>query len=478
MKGILFFIGTALFLSTFAIGTVFAAADPIADFCASSTATADAQARKECEDLKSLQVSNTKIQGEKTSIQKEIALIDGEISVATQKIKVQERIITQLTGDIGIKSKAVTELQAKINREVASISALLQKVSDHDSTSVAEVLMGRRNFSDFYTEVDALYTLNRQLTALIEEIKSVKTETEEAKQALEDRKEREADARDAIQAEKRLIDRRKADKNVLLASKNNELGIAQKLLSDQKAKVAQIRSRLFKFQDGEGIPFGDAYDFAVKAEAKTGVRPALILAVLTQESSKNEDGLLGTNIGSCYVKNLTTGDGVGKNTGRAFERIMYSASDTKRPSDTAAFEDITSRLGRDWSTTPVSCPPDPRGDGKYYVGRGFGGGMGPTQFIPSTWELIKKKVGTAVGIPADDLNPWSYEHAIMATAVLLKDAGARAGATYSSERNSACIYYSGAKCTPGRKPANVFYGDQVMAKAVAYQADIDEIAGR
>jgi hypothetical protein len=320
--------------------------------------------------------------------------------------------------------------------------------------------------------------LNREITVLVNNVKSTKAETETQKQGLEDRKDKETDAKVAIEEQKRLINRKKAEVNSLLNLKTSEYSVAQKILGSQQQRVAQIRSRLFKFQDGEGIPFGDAYDFAVKASQATGVRPALILGVLAQESSRDENGLFGTNIGSCYVKDISTGNGVGKNTGRPFERIMYSATDTKRPSDTTAFLAITSRLGRDWATTPVSCPPDPRGDGKYYQGRGFGGGMGPTQFIPSTWEMFKKRLGVALGISQDEVSPWNYEHTIMATAIYLKDAGAKVDATFSAERNSACVYYSGVKCTPGRKPANIFYGDQVMAKATDFQEDINLLQGR
>jgi hypothetical protein len=58
----------------------------------------------------------------------------------------------------------------------------------------------------------------------------------------------------------------------------------------------------------------------------------------------------------------------------------------------------------------------------------------------------------------------------------MADLGA-AGGTYTSERNAACRYYSGSACTPGRVPANVFYGDQVLSKAAKFQADIDFLKG-
>lgn len=457
---------------------VFSATDPIATFCASPTAQADLDARRQCEEYAtSLTNSNIK-KSEKDEAQIAINKINADIKLAEQKIKIQNTIISKLSQDIGAKSKIVSTLEERISRNTESIANLMRKLSMKDTISFPEMLLGYAQFSDFYTEIDEYTSINKQIDTLVDEVKVRRDETRSEKEALEDRKDRESDAKASIEAEKRLIDRKKMEKSAILALKTTEYNVTQKILSDQKQRVAQIRARLFKFQDGEGIPFGDAYDFAVKASQKTGVRPALILGVLAQESSQTEDGLFGTNIGSCYVRDISTGDGVGKNSGRAFERIMYSATDTRRPSDTVPFLAITSRLGRDWMNTAVSCPPDPRGNGKYYSGRGFGGGMGATQFIPSTWELMKKKVGGYLGISGDDVDPWNYEHAIMAAATLLRDSGAVSGATYSSERNAACKYYSGAKCTPGRKPANVFYGDQVMRKAVDYQDDIDAILGR
>ncbi len=102
--------------------------------------------------------------------------------------------------------------------------------------------------------------------------------------------------------------------------------------------------------------------------------------------------------------------------------------------------------------------------------------MGPAQFIPSTWELFKGKLGGSLGVDADSVNPWNPEHAILATATYMSDLGA-ATQGYSAERNAACRYYSGRACG-GSGPANTFYGDQVMAKAENIQLTmIDPLDG-
>ena len=160
---------------------------------------------------------------------------------------------------------------------------------------------------------------------------------------------------------------------------------------------------------------------------------------------------MGKNIGSCYVSDLNTGDGVGKNTGTLFKGVM------KAPRDTVPFQSITSALGLTWATTPVSCP----------MGGGYGGAMGPSQFIPSTWQGMANRLESLLGVSQSD--PWDPKQAVTATALYMQDLGA-AALGYTAERTAALKYYAGGNWA---KAANAFYGNQVIAKAETFQSNID-----
>ncbi|MEN9614323.1 MAG: hypothetical protein RLZZ347_630 [Candidatus Parcubacteria bacterium] len=440
--------------------------DPIADFCASPSAQNDTQARAECAGLMVLQDTSAKIKSEKDSIATEIKGIDTQIKIAQQKIKVQNRIIDQLTKDIKVKTTTVTGLTSKIDKNVESVARIIKELNGSDATSLPSVILGQKNFSSFYTGVDQFQTLNRELTALIDEVRTQKKQTEVEKQALEDRKDKETNARQDIEAQKRLIDRKKAEKDALLAVKTNQYTAAQKVLLDQKAKVAQIRARLFKFQDGEGIPFGDAYDFAVRASKTTGVRPAFVLGILMQESSYNyETSTFGKNVGQCYVRDTATGNGVGATNGDPRIRVMNPTRDVP------IFITITGNLGRDYANTKVSCWIVDYSGGQP---TGWGGAMGPAQFIASTWDLYKNRIASALGVSANVTDPWNPEHAITAASLYLADLGA-GGQTYTSEKNAACKYYSGKKCTASSR-ANT-YGTSAMRWVTKIQEEmIDTLA--
>lgn len=444
-----------------------AATDPIAAFCASPQAQGDAEARVQCQDYQRTLTDVGAKKSEKDAAQAAIDQINAEIKLAEQKIKLQNTIISKLSSDIGAKTKVVSALEGKIEKNVKSIKSVLQKVNAKDAVSLPEIMLGGKRFSDFYTEADQYVSLNKDLTALLDEIRSERNEVQSEKEALEDRKDRETDAKQAIEVEKRLIERKKAEKNAILALKTSELTAVQKILDSQKQKVAQIRSRLFKFQDGEGIPFGNAYDYAAKAAKVTGVRPAFVLGILMQESSYDEDTGFGKNVGQCFLRDRDTGNGVSVTTGATKIRVMNPTRDVP------VFIDIANGLGFDWANARVSCWITAYSGGKP---SGWGGAMGPAQFIPSTWKLYQKRIASGLGISIEETNPWNPEHAIMAASYYLGDLGAGLQ-TYSAEKNAACQYYSGRKCASSS--AGNTYGTSVMKWVAKVQEEmIDPILGR
>ncbi len=112
---------------------------------------------------------------------------------------------------------------------------------------------------------------------------------------------------------------------------------------------------------------------------------------------------------------------------------------------------------------------------------GWGGGLGPTQFIPSTWALYagypgpnydyvasKDKIRKALGLSSPS-DPFKAEHAITASSFLLSDLGAGLQ-TPSAEKRAACKYYAGGvgcSSTMGNR-----YGTSVMAKVKDIEQDI------
>jgi membrane-bound lytic murein transglycosylase B len=93
---------------------------------------------------------------------------------------------------------------------------------------------------------------------------------------------------------------------------------------------------------------------------------------------------------------------------------------------------------------------------------GWGGAMGPAQFIPSTWASYQNKISAITGKPAD---PWNIKDAFLAAAIKL---GADGASSPAGEWAAAMKYFCGSTNTKYR-----FYGDNVVSQANKYQDDID-----
>jgi len=316
-----------------------------------------------------------------------------------------------------------------------------------------EILLSHSSLSGMLKDIDTFGSVQQGLKETFEQIRSDKSETETEKSTLEKRRNAESDARYAIQQEEKSIKANEAEKRRLLTiSKGNEAAY-QADLAQKRLRAAEIRAALFPLRGSEPIPFSLALQYANTAATKTGIRPAFLLAIIQQEST------LGANVGTCN----RTGDGPDKHWSKIMPGPADKAAGLSRRDDQTIFRRIVAALGISTEGLPLSCP----------WGAGWGGAMGPAQFIPSTWALFEARIKAAVGTDPD---PWKPAHAFMASAIFLSDLGADAK-TYTAERNAACRYYSGRACD-ARSPANAFYGNEVTARADTIQRTmIDPLAG-
>lgn len=387
-------------------------------------------------------------QKETVSLERDVNILNVQINESELRIKSRNLTIQKIKDDAESKEKLIDSLSQKLDREKESLAQLIRKTNEIDAFSLVEVIFSNKDISEFFIDLDSFDSIKAGLQDSFVTIKETKNTTTEQKKALEEEKIEQSKLRTLQKLQQNRIEDKRYERKQILRTTKGEERIYQKILESKQRDAATIRNTLFALRDTAAIPFGKAVEFANKASRQTGVRPALILGIITQESN------LGENTGQCLLKNKTTGSGIGKNTGRFFKTVM------KPGRDTIPFLELSKRIGFDPYNTPVSCPPS----------YGYGGAMGPAQFIPSTWVLFEKKIAKLTGnsIP----NPWSPEDAFMASAVLLRDNGASKGG-YTAERLSALRYFAGWR--NAQKTAYAFYGNDVMKLAEKIQKQIDII---
>ncbi|MEK7628848.1 MAG: hypothetical protein AAB421_05575 [Patescibacteria group bacterium] len=385
-------------------------------------------------------------QAARTNVERDIGVLNAKIETAQLSIKYRDTNIKKLRTDITEKSQAIGEVNEKITRAQATLGELLRRTNEIDDISLFEFLLAG-DISDVFEDIDQFQTIERELDTAFDQMELLKEDLSERKRSLEERQGEEEDLRRIQVLEKQSVERNKVEKDQILKVTKGEEKAYQQLIATREKSAAEIRTALFSLRDGAAIKFGDAYRFAKEASAVTGVRAAVILGIIAEESN------LGENVGTGTWK-------------------VDMHPDRDRP----LFAEITRHLGLDPDAMKVSKKP-------WY---GWGGAMGPAQFIPSTWVLYagyectktapmvcayiasKDRIGKMTGTQPP--NPWDARTAIYAAALLMADNGADKG-TRESERLAALRYFAGWK--NATKTSYAFYGNEVMDLADKFQKQAD-----
>lgn len=397
---------------------------------------------------------------ERQSLERDVSIIEGQIKQAQLGIQARSVAIMQLSDQITDKQETLGILEDKLNRQKDSLSDLIRKSVLLDDFTLVEVMLSKQNFSEFFSDVANYQALKESLSESLGILQGIRQDTHFQKNQLESKHETEAEMKKIQELQKGEIEKKEKEKEKILTVTKGEEKNYQKLLESQQKTASQLRNALFQLLGGGGgIPFPEAVELARYAQSQTGVSAALVLAILEQETN------LGSNLGSCIYNDLRGG-----------KEVMHPDRDAP------VFVAISGILGFDPRTRSVSCPIVSNGE-RY----GWGGAMGPSQFIPSTWavyggivnngsgwtysqssDAIRRINGS--GLPA---NPFNNRDAFLATALLLRDNGANG--SYNSDRLAALRYYAG--WGGANNPANSFYGDQVINRKTRLQQEITVLTG-
>ncbi len=385
-------------------------------------------------------------QKEEKTLRREVKIVESQVKKTELEI-VQTTLALRATAlSIEANNRKIAEFEEKIERGRAIIAQVFRALFSEDSRDIIELIIASDAISDFFEHQRFLENLEAALQETLSNVQLAKFNIEEEQRALEEERESQDQLKALQEAQKATLKDKNAVKKKLLGFTKKEKQAFEALVKTKERDVEQIRSQIFLLEGvGIAMPLVKAYEIAVFSAEKTGVRPAFLLALLKQESS------WGQNVGQCYLVNLETGAGKGKNTGKIYSRTMKISRDLE------PFLLITRELGRDALTTLVSCP---------HPEYGYGGAMGPAQFLPSTWLAYRDR---AAQLLAPTPDPWDIQDSFTVAALKLANAGA-ATHTFDAEWKAAMMYYAGRNWN---NPLYSFYGDSVMEIARVIQEEID-----
>lgn len=386
----------------------------------------------------------TKTSAQKSTLQTAISKLKTKISGLEAQINQSTVMVKDLNIQISDTEVSITKTTEDIISSEEQIIGILRSVYEEDEKPSFVILL-EGSLSDFFSNLAYLDTLNSKVSNLLDTTKNLKT-------YLEGQQVKMGDNVDQLQKTIALqtLQKSENEKNKQQQSqylKSTEAQYQQQLKDKQLAEKnsAKIKAQLFQTVGVSKTPtFGEALEVAKVAAGLVGIRPAFLLAIISQESA------IGKNVGQCYLTDATTGSGKKISTGAPIIRVMHPTRDVP------VFLTLTASSGRDPYKTPISCWIKDYRNGIPY---GWGGAMGPAQFIPSTWKGIATRLQALLGAIGD---PWGIKDSFTASALFLSDLGARAQ-TATAESRAAAKYYGAAGS----------YNAMVMRRATCIQTFID-----
>lgn len=424
-------------------------ADVVLDNAQADKARLEAELAKLEKEIAAKQKELDNQKGQSVSISRDISILNSQIQKSKLDIKNKNLVIQKLGGEIVVKNKKIEALSTKIEKEKESLAQLLKKERQLDDKSILSLILSKETISEAYGDIQKFASIKQDIQDSMDEIRGVRVLTESERKSLEEKKNKETDTKYELESAKAKVELSEAEKKKLLTISKGKETEYQKVLNEKAKRKAEILAAIFNLVGSSTkINFETALIYAKEAQRLLNIDPAFLLAILTQESN------LGANVGQCYLTDTKTGAGVGAKFGTKFPNVMKPMGLPGRKGDIDDFFAVTTALGRDPYKTLVSCP---------IAGvAGYGGAMGPAQFIPSTWGGYKSRLKAILGHDAD---PWNPKDAFIASAMLLTDKGA-VGNTPSLQHIAACKYYGTGGSTCG-------YSNSVMKLKIGIQANID-----
>jgi peptidoglycan hydrolase CwlO-like protein len=381
-----------------------------------------------------IQENQTKLgttQQQQASLERDVTVLNGQIKESQLEMQQRDLQIAQLKDSIGGDQQSIQSLDSSVKDGMTSLAQIMRNVSELDQKSPAQITLSG-SFSDVFRENDDYQAIQKSMQAAFVKMSQQRDDLSAHVSSLQDKKQQQSDMLVLQTQQKKTLQSAQQNKQTLISATKGQESTYKKLIATQQQTAAQIQKALFTLANGNtSVSFGDIYSYAKEAGAATGVRPAVILGILSEESN------LGQNVGTGNWK-----------------------TDMHPTRDAPIFQTICAQLGLNPDTQPVSKK-------AWY---GWGGAMGPGQFIPSTWVQYADRISAATN--QSPPNPWSPRTAAFATALLMKDNGADGG-DIASERLAALRYLAGWK--NATNPKYAFYGNEVMALAAKYQKDIDVV---
>lgn len=203
-------------------------------------------------------------QAKAKSLKSEITILENQIKKIQTQISITSKNINKTQIEIEGLEGNIFDKQQKINYKKDTIGRLLLTLYKQDNENTLTILLKNANISDFFTQTQAVSSLNTTLFDIVTELKSEKESLETHKSQSEAKKGELEDLNQKQKQQNSSLGQTKTGKNQLLVQTKGQEAQYQKMLAEVEGKKSLFFTELKELETR--IIQGGLYILRVTAE--------------------------------------------------------------------------------------------------------------------------------------------------------------------------------------------------------------------
>ena len=192
-------------------------------------------------------ISDSK-QQQKT-LKNNIASLNDQVSYLINQIDITGNKIDQTTLFVKKIKLEIQKQEESLRLKKVYIASAIQTINDYDNTSMMELLLKNRDFSNFFTQEENVQTLEGEIQNDIDEVQLLKSNLNDRRTQQEQKESDLQELQTDLYSQKTITDQQKDKKATLLTQTQSQEKKYTQLLSDIKKKQEQVQKDIYDFEE-------------------------------------------------------------------------------------------------------------------------------------------------------------------------------------------------------------------------------------
>lgn len=181
---------------------------------------------------------------ESVSLKNQMAIIDNGISQVELDIEATQVKLDSLGLEIEALQLSIEDKEKTMDRQKKMVAELIRTIHYSDNKSYLEIAAAYDNFSDFYSQLQSVQSVNQDLGQNVRALRGIKEELENKKTQTEERKTSYEDLKEELEGKRKdLTEQVNYKSSLLVQTQSSELKY-QTLLNNLKSQYQQIENEV------------------------------------------------------------------------------------------------------------------------------------------------------------------------------------------------------------------------------------------